>query len=120
MNGAWRSGYCEPISVTTKVDKAPDPPDYVNAIGKYKAIDVSWKKMKDTDYFNVYYREDGTEQYTKVEKIEDSKVTISDLKDKTDYEIYVTGVNEIGESKPSNPSVASTTDRIRLRCRSTG
>ena len=111
VNGAWRSGYCEPISVTTKVDKAPDPPDYVNAIGKYKAIDVSWKKMKDTDYFNVYYREDGTEQYTKVEKIEDSKVTISDLKDKTDYEIYVTGVNEIGESKPSNPSVASTTDQ---------
>ena len=111
VNGAWKSGFCEPISVTTKVDKAPPAPDYVNAIGKFKAIDVSWKKMKDTDYFNVYYREAGTEEYTKVEKIEESKFTISDLKDKTDYELYVTGVNEKGESEPSKLAVASTTDQ---------
>ena len=111
VNGAWKSGYCDAITVIPKVDKAPDAPDYVNATGKYKAIDVSWKKMKDTDYFNIYYREAGTQEYTKIEGIEDSKYTITDLKDKADYELYVTGVNEVGESKPSKTSVASTMDQ---------
>ena len=111
VNGAWRSGYSGPITVTPKVDKVPDAPDYVNAVGKYKAIDVSWKKMKDTDYFNVYYRETGTQEYTKDEGIKDSKYTISGLKDQTDYEIYVTGVNEIGEGNPSKVSTAKTTNQ---------
>lgn len=111
VNGAWKSGYGETVTVIPKVDKVPDAPDYVNAIGKYKAIDVSWKKMKDTDYFNVYYREAGGQEYTKIEGIEDSKYTIANLKDKADYELYVTGVNEIGESKPSKTSIASTTDQ---------
>lgn len=111
VNGAWKSGYGKTETVVPKVDKVPDAPDYVNAIGKYKAIDVSWKKMKDTDYFNVYYREAGEQEYTKIEGIDDSKYTIADLKDKADYELYVTGVNEIGESKPSKTSVASTTDQ---------
>ena len=67
--------------------------------------------MKDSDYFNIYYREVGTQEYTKIEGIEDSKYTITDLKDKADYELYVTGVNEVGESKPSKTSVASTMDQ---------
>lgn len=111
VNGAWKSGYSNPITVTPKVDKVPDAPDYVNAVGKYKAIDVSWKNMKDTDYFNVYYREAGTQEYAKDEGIKDSKYTISGLKDQTKYEIYVTGVNEIGEGKPSKVSVAETTNQ---------
>ena len=111
VNGAWKSGYGETITVIPKVDKVPDAPDYVSAVGKYKAIDVSWKKMKDTDYFNIYYREVGAQEYTKIEGIEDSKYTITDLKDKADYELYVTGVNEVGESKPSQISTASTMDQ---------
>lgn len=111
VNGAWKSGYGKTITVIPKVDKVPDAPDYVSAVGKYKAIDVSWKKMKDTDYFNIYYREVGAQEYTKIEGIEDSKYTITDLKDKADYELYVTGVNEVGESKPSQISAASTMDQ---------
>lgn len=111
VNGAWRSGYSESISVIPKVDKAPDAPDNVRAEGRYRAIDVSWKKMEDTDFYHVYYREEGTKEYTKTEGISSSSYTISDLKDRTSYEIYVTGVNDIGESKPSLISKAETTDQ---------
>lgn len=111
VNGAWRSGYSEPIVVVPKVDKVPDAPDYVQAVGRYRAIDVSWKKMEDTDSFNVYYRETGTKEYTKAEGITASSYTIPDLKDRTGYEVYVTGVNDLGESKPSLISKAETTDQ---------
>lgn len=110
VNGSWKSGYSQEKTVRPKVAAPPDPPDYVNAVGKYKAIDVSWKKMKDTDFFHVYYKEAGEAEFTKIEKIEDNKYTITDLKDKADYEVYVTGENSMGESKPSDISVASTQD----------
>ena len=111
VNGAWKSGYSGIKKAVPMVDKKPDPPDYVSTIGKYKAIDVSWKKMKDTDYFHVYYKEAGETEFTKIEeKIEDSKYTITDLKDKADYDIYVTGVNSEGESDPSKIYTASTQD----------
>ena len=67
VNGAWRSGYCEPVIVVPKVDKAPDAPDNVRAEGRYRAVDVSWKKMEDTDSYCVHYRESGTEEYTRTE-----------------------------------------------------
>ncbi len=111
VNGAWKSGYSQIRKVTPKVDKKPDAPDYVSVVGRYKAIDVSWKKTKDTDYFHVYYKEAGEDAFTKIEeKIEDSKYTIQDLKDKADYDIYVTGVNSEGESNPSKVYTASTQD----------
>ncbi len=109
-NGDWRSGYSEVIEVIPKADKAPDAPDQLSAQGKYRAIDFSWKKMEDTDYYNLYFREKGTAEYTKVESITSNSYTVSDLKDKTEYEAYVTGVNEIGESKPSLTVKAQTTD----------
>ena len=111
VNGAWRSGYCSPIGVVPRVDKVPDAPDNLRTEGKYRAIDASWKLMEDTDSYNLYYRESGTKEYTRIEGITVNKHTIPDLKDKTGYEIYVTGVNDIGESKPSLTSKAVTTDQ---------
>lgn len=80
VNGAWRSGYSESIVVIPKADKAPSAPDNVRAEGRYRAIDVSWKKMEDTDFYHVYYREEGTKEYTKTEGISSSSYTISGLR----------------------------------------
>lgn len=111
VNGTWRSGYSTEVSATPKATKVPDKPDYVTATGKYKAIDVTWKDMEDTDWYNLYYKEDGETEYTKVEQnIETNKYTISNLKDKTSYLVYVIGVNEIGESAPSLEVTADTVD----------
>lgn len=110
VNGTWSSGYCDPITVTPKPDKRPDKPDNVKAVGKYKSIAVSWKKMEDTDYYNIFYKRTDEDAYHKIEGIPSNSYTIDELEDKTEYTVYVTGVNEIGESSPSLSAVATTTD----------
>lgn len=110
VNGAWRSGYSHAITATPKATAKPDAPDYVKGTGKYKSIDVSWKKMEDTDYYNLYYKQADAATYQKVEHIEANQYVLSDLADKTAYLIYVTGVNELGEGKPSLTIKVETTD----------
>ncbi len=111
VNGAWRSGYSKTVEAKPETTKKPDKPDYVKAVGKYKAIDVSWKDMEDTDWYHVYYKEKDAENFTKIEQdIVSNSYTISELKDKTSYIIYVTGVNKIGESDPSLEASADTAD----------
>lgn len=110
VNGTWRSKYSDVGKVVMKTDKLPEPPDYLKVTGTYKAIKASWKKMEDTDSYNLYYREVGASTFTKIEGIEPNSYTIPELKDKTTYEVYVTGVNELGEGKPSLTGVAETTD----------
>ena len=36
VNGAWRSGYCEPITVIPKADKVPAAPDSLKLTGGYE------------------------------------------------------------------------------------
>lgn len=101
VNGQWKSGYGETIEVTPVTDEIPAPPDNVKAQGGYQKITVSWKQMEDTDSYNIYYKEKGTDTYTKIENITGTSYRIENLKDQTGYLIYVTGVNELGESAPS-------------------
>ena len=110
VNGTWSSGYCEPITVTPKPDKRPDKPDNVKAVGKYKSIVLSWKKMEDTDYYNIFYKRTDEDAYHKIEGVPVNSYTIDGLEDKTEYTAYVTAVNEIGESGPSLSALATTTD----------
>lgn len=110
VNGTWKSGYSEPVTAVPKADKKPDAPENVKAVGKYKSVEVSWKNMKNTEFYNLFYREKGQEEYTKIENITTNSYTISELKENVKYEIYLTGVNELGESDPSLTSTAQTTD----------
>lgn len=109
VNGAWRSGYSESVKVVPKADKKPDAPDNLRVTGAYRAIDATWKNMEDTDRYNLYYRESGKGLFQKIEGSSANKYTITGLKDRTSYEVYVTGVNELGEGKPSLTGEAETT-----------
>ncbi len=109
VNGTWRSGYSDAVTAVPRANKVPDAPDNVQAVGRYKSIDVSWKKMKDTEHYRLFYREsDSGDAYQVIEGITENRYTITELKDKTRYELYLTGVNELGEGKPSLKSVAQT------------
>lgn len=110
VNGTWRSGYSDVVSVIPKADKRPDRPDGLGLTGQYKSISASWKNVKDADYYNLYYKEKQESSYKKIENIQINSYTITDLKDQTEYTVYVTAVNEIGESSPSLTGVARTTD----------
>lgn len=108
VNGAWSSGYSAAITVTPKADKLPAAPDALKLTGRFQRIQASWKDMKDTDTYNLYYRVQGEGEFTKVEGIESNGYTIQGLQNNTAYEVYVTGVNELGEGPASLTSVAST------------
>lgn len=110
VNGTWRSGYGDEVTAIPKPDRKPDKPDNVTAKGQYQSVVVSWKNMKDTLTYNLYYKESGAEEYQKLAGIEQNSYTIDGLKDLTEYTVYVTGVNEFGESNPSLTAAATTTD----------
>lgn len=110
VNGAWRSGYSQEVSAVPMPSGRPDKPDNVSAKGRYQRVDVSWKKMKDTVSYNLYYKESTAGQYQKIANIKENSYTITGLRDLTEYTIYVTAVNEFGESSPSLAVAAVTTD----------
>lgn len=112
VNGNWQSGYGNVVSVTPQVSKVPDAPDNLRATGGYCVVRMSWKDMKDTDTYNVYYREASEAAFTKVEGIAGNSYEITGLKEKTKYEVYVTGVNSLGEGGRSIISEAVTTTLI--------
>lgn len=101
LNGEWKSGFSDTVTVAPKVDKVPDRPDNVSVTGGYRNIQVSWKLVKDADSYNVFYKEDGAKTYTKIEGIEKNSCQIDNLKDDTKYLAYVTAVNELGEGAAS-------------------
>ena len=110
VNGTWRSGYGERIAVTPQPSGKPDKPDNVSAVGDYQSIRVSWKKMKDTLSYNLYYKMSSEGEYQRKEGITANSYTITGLPDATEYTVYVTGVNEYGESGPSLSAAATTFD----------
>lgn len=108
VNGEWRSGYGAAVDVTPKADKLPPAPDALTLNGRFQRIEASWANMKDTDTYNVYYRKDGDSDFTKVEGVATNSYTIQGLENNTRYEVYVTGVNELGEGPASLVSSIST------------
>lgn len=111
INGTWQSGYCDDAYVTPMPNKRPDKPDNVSATGGYRSISVKWKDMDDTKTYNVYYKlRDSDDKYTKITGITTNKYDIYELLDYTEYEIYVTGENELGESPASIHCAATTTN----------
>ncbi|MDE5582215.1 MAG: fibronectin type III domain-containing protein [Ruminococcus sp.] len=111
VNGTWKSGYCDSVEVTPKPNKRPDKPDGVKASGIYKGINVSWQNMDDTQSYNLFYKlRDSDDEYTEISGITTNKYTISELETLSEYEVYVIGVNELGESPASIHTFAKTTD----------
>ncbi len=108
VNGQWKSGFGEAITVIPRTDEKPAPPDNLKVTGMYQGIRASWKQMKDTDSYNLYYREEGEEAYQKIEGIKSNQYQLEGLKEDTVYYVYVTGVNELGEGAPSLESYAQT------------
>ncbi len=113
LNGTWRSGFCAPVAATPKPSSRPDKPDNFSTTGGYKCITAQWKDMskKDTQSYNLYYRKTGDPNgaYTKIEGLKVNRHLIENLEDNAEYELYVTGVNEIGESDPSLHEKVKTT-----------
>lgn len=108
VNGSWKSPFSEEISVVPVTDKKPDAPDNLVVKGAYKTLELSWKKMEDTDSYNVYYKKESEASYNKISGIESNSYQLTNLEDKTTYMVYVTGVNALGEGEKSLTAKATT------------
>lgn len=103
VNGSWKSGYSRELSVTPKPSGPPPAPEDISIEGAYRSLNVSWKKMKDTQSYTLFYRQKGKEEFTPVENIDRSETsfTLDHLGDNVEYEICMKGHNEIGDSPES-------------------
>lgn len=112
VNGEWRSGYSQEITVVPFTTEKPAAPDNLLVKGGYRLINVSWKKMKDTDSYNLYYKKENDTEFTKIENITVNSYQITGLEDETKYEVFVRGVNDNGEGPDSLHSSAKTTNIV--------
>ncbi len=112
VNQEWKSGYGNSVVVTPLPTRKPPAPDMVVATPVYAGFDVSWKKMKDTKTYNLYYRELGEDTYKIVKEIEGTSYQVRNLKVGVTYELYLTGNNELGEGSRSSIHKVITKDSI--------
>ena len=110
LNGSWKSSWSAAVSVTPMPNSAPDKPDNVKAVGGYQSVSVSWKNMKDTASYKLFYKRQDSADYTLIPDITGTSYTITGLDSSmaTVYEVYVVGVNAKGDSAPSNHASAAT------------
>ena len=99
VNGSWKSGYSQQISVMPEPEGPPPAPENISIEGGYKSLHVSWKKMKDTKSYSLYFRQTGMEDFTVLEELTGTSTSINGLEDRTEYEIYMVGHNPWGESR---------------------
>ena len=108
---SWSSEWSASVTAIPRVDELPAPPEGISIAPGYRKLNVSWKKMDDTDSYTVYYRvrsEDPEAAYESLEVLAGTSCTLSDLEDRTEYEIYLTGTNELGTGAPSEIYVSAT------------
>lgn len=104
LNGEWKSGFGETITVIPIPTEKPPKPDRVTAKGGYRNLTVGWTKMEDdATGFYLYYRKEGEETFQEVEIKNGSATsyTIENLPDDTKYYVYLAAYNELGKGPDS-------------------
>lgn len=114
LNGDWKSDWSVPSEVRTLPTKKPDKPDMVKATGGFQSMKVSWNadNTNSTNSYTVYYRVRGTADEYKEAVTTTTSCEITGLKDITEYELYVVGHNDLGDSPVSNSACAMTTTSL--------
>lgn len=109
VNGSWKSGYSDAKSATPVPNGLPPVPESINLKGAYKRVSISWKDMKDTVSYILYYRKAGELNYKSI-PLTQTSYTVNDLEENTDYQFQVAGVNELGTGPKSSMYTCRTTD----------
>lgn len=112
VNEEWKSGCTDAIKVTPKPTRKPPMVDMVTLTPVYAGFNVGYKKMDDTLTYNIYYRIKGETEFTKITGITGTSYQLRNLKPSTEYEIAVSGTNELGEGPKSNLAIGTTKDYV--------
>lgn len=102
MSGEWESGISEIIAETPQPTSVPKPPDGLKVETDNQMLTISWQKALNAETHSVYIKKSTETDYKKVaDRIKETQFVVTGLENKVEYSIYVTGINKIGESKPS-------------------
>ncbi len=102
-NGEVEGNRSTITSATPKPESKPLKPDFVEAVAKDKSITLSWKATENATSYNIYGKTANEQNYTKMaSNITDTSYSLTNLQNDVEYTLYVTSVNSIGESEPSN------------------
>lgn len=109
VNGAWKSKAASVTAEPRAMGLPPAPENLVIQSG-YRRLSLSWKEMKDTESYTLFYRDTAKtgSDYQSVPDIQDTRYVLDGLQDETEYELYLTGTNPIGEGPASLHYIAST------------
>ena len=130
----YKSKWSDYAKVTTVSRNRPDKPDYVKATGSFRSMSVTWgsDNTNSTEGYKLYYRPltetldsndnplDENGNVIPFKEINVGKRTnwnLTDLEDKTTYQVYVQGYNKIGTSEKSVYAQGKTTssDPVLIR-----
>lgn len=112
VNEEWKSGCTDAIKVTPKPTRKPPMVDMVTITPVYAGFNIGYKKMDDTLTYNIYYRIKGEAEFTKIAGVTGTSYQLRNLKPSTEYEIAVSGTNELGEGPKSNIAIGMTKDYV--------
>lgn len=101
VNGDWSSPLSEKITVVPESTRKPPAPEGITLKAGASYIDVSWKKMKDTSSYHLFYRKKGEESYQEIKDLKTTSYRITELESETEYEIYLKGSNPLGIGEAS-------------------
>ncbi len=99
----WAGEACSPVEATPQPSQRPDAPDMVQITELEGALGISWKQSKSATYYEVYYKEKGSNNpYQQVGgSLRSTSTQISSLKNGTAYQLYVIAGNDAGKSGAS-------------------
>ncbi len=108
VNGAWTGPASAEVKAIPQPTSAPLPPDNLKLEGLDRGIQANWSKTKNSKGYNIYYKKATDSKFTKANKelLTSTNSAISGLENDVEYQVYVTAVNDIGESRPSLISTA--------------
>lgn len=107
-SGEWKSGYSSSVKVTPIPNRLPPSVEGVTITGKFLGLHINWKAMKDTKSYNLFYRMKGEEKYQVIRNINSNQYDLNNLEDTKEYEVYLTGNNELGEGSASKVYLGTT------------
>lgn len=108
----WKGEWSKTVKAIPAPKKAPDAPEDINIVGEYRQLNISWKKMKGAEGYNLFYRAKGEENFNKVSNITGVSTVLTGLEDNVTYEVYLTSYNSFGESSKSKMYTGTTLSLI--------
>lgn len=108
VNGDWKGAWSDATSFSPEPTRLPPKPDMVNLKPAASGIDISYKDMDDTKYYKIFYRKVGESKYQMIDKVFGTSYKLRGLEEGVTYEVYVVGVNHLGEGAPSDLATSNT------------